>query len=124
MQTVERSIHLDADLHEVWEAITDPHQLSSWFGALVDLDVRPGGTGRFVSDDGEVRDAVVVRVNAPRHITFQWWPVGKRRAGAPATTRVSFDLEPTEGGTVLTVVERGFVRPTGSSGSSFARACA
>lgn len=123
MQTIERSVLLDADPDEVWQAITDPHQLSSWFGALVDLDVRPGGTGRFVSDEGEVRDAVVVRVDPGRHVTFQWWPVGERRAGAPATTRVSFDLEATDGGTRLTVVERGFVRP-GSGGRAQVRACA
>jgi uncharacterized protein YndB with AHSA1/START domain len=125
MQTVERSVTLQSPIDEVWDALTDPHQLSSWFGALVDLDVRPGGTGRFVSDDGEVRDAVVVAVDAPRHVTFQWWPVtdGGRSVG-PSTTRVSFDLEPIEDGTRLTVVERGFVRPGAGGGTSFARACA
>ena len=123
MEMVERSVVLDADPADVWDAITDPHQLSSWFGALVDLDVRPGGTGRFVSDDGEVRDAVVVAVDRPRHVTFQWWPVSNRRSNSPSTTRVSFDLEPVEEGTKLTVVERGFVRP-GAGGSARARACA
>lgn len=123
MEKVERSIVLESPIDDVWHALTDPHQLSSWFGALVDLDVRPGGTGRFVSDDGEVRDAVVVAVDAPKHVTFQWWTVGGGRSGGPATTRVSFDLEPVEEGTKLTVVERGFVRP-GAGGASFARACA
>lgn len=123
MEKVERSVVLDASPEEVWDALTDPHQLSSWFGALVDLDVRPGGTGRFVSDDGEVLDAVVVAVEQARHVTFQWWPVSGGRAGGPSTTRVSFDLEPVGKGTRLTVIERGFVRP-GAGGSSFARACA
>ena len=123
MEKVERSIVLESPIDDVWQAVTDPHQLSSWFGALVDLDVRPGGKGRFVSDDGEVRDAVVVAVEAPRHVTFQWWMVGGGRSGGPTTTRVSFDLEPVDEGTRLTVVERGFVRP-GAGGASFARACA
>ena len=123
MEKVERTITLESPIDDVWDALTDPHQLSSWFGALVDLDVRPGGTGRFVTDDGEVRDAVVVAVEAPRHVTFQWWPVAGGRVGGPATTRVSFDLEPIDEGTKLTVIERGFVRP-GAGGTSFARACA
>lgn len=123
MEKVERTVILDAEPAEVWAALTDPHQLSSWFGALVDLDVRPGGTGRFVTDDGEVRDAVVVAVDAPRHVTFQWWPVSGVRLGGPSTTRVSFDLEAVESGTRLTVVERGFVRP-GTGGSARTRACA
>ena len=125
MQVVERSVTLNAPLEAVWDALTDPHQLSSWFGALVDLDVRPGGTGRFVSDDGELRDAVVVAVDAPRHVTFQWWPVsGGGGVSGPSTTRVSFDLEPLDDGTKLTVIERGFVRPGAGGGASFARACA
>lgn len=123
METVERTVVLDAEPAEVWAALTDPHQLSSWFGALVDLDVRPGGTGRFVTDDGEVRDAVVVAVDEPRHVTFQWWPVAGASPGGPTTTRVSFDLEAVEEETRLTVVERGFVRP-GTGGSARARACA
>ena len=123
MEKVERSITLNAPVEEVWDALTDPHQLSSWFGALVDLDVRPGGTGRFVTDEGEVRDAVVVAVDEHRHVTFQWWPISGGRGGGPQTTRVSFDLEPVDDGTKLTVIERGFVRP-GLGGSSFARACA
>ena len=77
---VERNVDLDATPDEVWRALTEPDELATWFGPEVELDVRPGGGGRFVDDDGVARRAVVDEV-APRASA---WCCG---GGPRATTR-------------------------------------
>src|SRR5688572_22431511 len=59
---VEREVVLPVPADVVWQAITDGEELSGWFGADVELDPRPGGAARFVGDEGDVRRAVVERV--------------------------------------------------------------
>ncbi len=106
---VNRSVVIHATPDDVWNALADPGLLSSWFGGEARLAVRPGGTGRFVTDDGEVRLAVVEEVDAGRRIVFSWWPM-QRCAPRPGAThprsRVTIAIEPDRDATVVTVEER------------------
>ncbi|HET7488466.1 MAG TPA: SRPBCC family protein [Acidimicrobiales bacterium] len=97
---ITRTIDLDADLAEVWRALTDPALLASWLGDEVDLEVRPGGEGTVV-DGGERRRARVDEVDPDRRLALSWWP--EDRSG-PAST-VELELEPTAVGTRLVVTE-------------------
>ena len=54
---VTREIVLDAPLDDVWEALTDADELAEWFANDVELELRPGGRGRFHWNDGEERNA-------------------------------------------------------------------
>ncbi|MGH2684628.1 MAG: SRPBCC family protein [Actinomycetota bacterium] len=98
---VEREVVLPVSPHVAWEAITDDAELSEWFAADAALDPRPGGSGRFVDDDGTVRHAVVEAVEPERHLRFVWWPEG----GTSGPTSVDFELVEVGAGTRLTVIE-------------------
>ena len=52
MEVVEREVVLPASLEEVWPAVSQSEQISAWFGAEAQLDLRPGGRGVFRWRDG------------------------------------------------------------------------
>ncbi len=101
---VERSVELDASTDEVWDALTDPHRLSAWVGgAVVELDLRPGGRGTVRHTDGATRRLTVESVEASSRLVLRWWPFeggdgddGGIEGHPPvgSGTRVEFRLEP------------------------------
>jgi uncharacterized protein YndB with AHSA1/START domain len=114
MSRVEREVVLPAPPARVWEALCDPEQLSTWFGAEASIEARPRGRARFRWPDGTERAAVVETAEAPRLLEFRWLPF--ERAGPGMTRlasagRVRITLEPQDGGTLLTVTES--ARPAG-----------
>jgi uncharacterized protein YndB with AHSA1/START domain len=72
---VERSIHVDAPLDEVWSTIVEPDELSEWLGAHVELDrpIGPGATGEVVDADGSVRHLLVTGHEPGRRLAWHWW---------------------------------------------------
>jgi uncharacterized protein YndB with AHSA1/START domain len=103
---IRRQIEMPVTAERLWEALTDPEQLSGWFGALVDWELHPGGEARFQEADGSERHGRVDDVRPERHLRFTWWP-----ASDPTdTSEVSYLLEPTAEGTRLTIQERRVTR--------------
>lgn len=117
MEPVERQVTLPADPDEVWALLTDPADLEGWLGEDVQLDPSPGARGRVREHDGTVRHLVVEEVDEGRQLSWTWWPDHDDRPDA--SSRVAITLTPTEGGTVVHVVEQ----PLTASASA-ARACA
>ena len=97
--SITRSIELEAEVDEVWEAITSPEQLSGWLEGEVDVEVRPGGDGVLVEPDGAVRRMRIDEVEPARRLALQWWPDD----GSGPASAVEFVLHPTLGGTHLVV---------------------
>jgi uncharacterized protein YndB with AHSA1/START domain len=97
---LERHIVIPASQQEVWETLTDPITVSTWFGAEVDWDLSPGGPARFLGDDGAVRDGRVDEVVPDQRLRFRWWPEGE---ADEETSEVTYLLEPHEDGTDLTI---------------------
>ena len=110
---VERKVELDASPDDVWRALTEPEELVAWFGPEAELDVRPGGRGRFVDDDGCVRRAVVDHVTTGERLVLRWWPEGDD-PGAAASV-VTFVVSPTGSGSRLVVTERLVARASTAS---------
>lgn len=116
---VTREVEIEAPPGDVWDALADPSALSAWFAADARLDLRPAGTGRFVTDDGEVRLAVVEEVDEPRRVAFTWWPIGAAARGpAQDRSRVTIEIEPSGTGSrvrvteqALAVATRAYARP-------------
>jgi uncharacterized protein YndB with AHSA1/START domain len=106
-QAIDRELETTAPPDAVWEAVTDADRLGDWLEADVELELRPGGSGRFTFPDGEERRAMVETVRPGAELTFSWWrsdPAGI--AGEPATTTVTFLIEATPGGgTILRLRE-------------------
>jgi uncharacterized protein YndB with AHSA1/START domain len=100
---LERQVFIPASPEHVWETLTDPDAISTWFGAEVDWDLSPGGRARFLEDDGAVRDGRVDVVIPDQHLRFSWWPEGQ---ADDETSEVSYFLEPDGDGTDLTIIER------------------
>ena len=87
MDEVERETVLPGTPEEAWRAITE----SDWLGKL---DPTPGGRVC-----GEGREGFVEEVEAPRRLSF-WWSTDGEDA-----TRVEIELEETEDGTRVRVIE-------------------
>ena len=116
MTTVEREITIPASPGDVWPAVTHSDELSTWFGADVELDARPGGRGVFRWPDGTERQAVVEDVEAGRRLSFRWLPFQRTPEGEAVTvpsTRVEITLDAVPEGTRVRVVEQpAFSLPT------------
>jgi uncharacterized protein YndB with AHSA1/START domain len=120
MDVVEREVTVPASPAEVWLAVTQSDEVSAWFGADAQLEVRPGGRGVFRWRDGTERHVVVEDVEPPRRLSFRWLPFQRTAAGEVITlpsTRVEIILDEVPGGTRVRVVEQ----PAFSVGSTPAR---
>lgn len=115
---VTRTVSVATSIEEAWRLLIDDDELSAWFGADVTLDVRPGGTSRFVTPDGTVRTGVVDTVEPLRRLGFAWWDADD----PDAASAVQLSLEETAGQVTVTVTE---TRPDqGADPGGGARACA
>jgi uncharacterized protein YndB with AHSA1/START domain len=99
--TVKRTIHLDAEPDEVWEALTDETLLSEWLAPEVELDPREGGELVCRFEDGEERRGQIALVEEAERLAFHW----HRQEGGE--TRVEWLVDAVAGGTRLTVIETG-----------------
>lgn len=97
---------LEAGPETVWRALTEPHLVADWLGA-----VTPGPDG-FALDapgagraDGAVVEGAVVEAEPPHRLAWAW-----REAGGPDTL-VTFELTPAgEGRTRLRIVHAAAAR--------------
>jgi uncharacterized protein YndB with AHSA1/START domain len=98
---VTRELLLPADTEEVWEALTNAERLEDWFANDVELDLVPGGTGRFRWGSGEVRRAVVEEVEEERRLSLRWWD----EEAPEENSVVTITLEQEDEGTRVVVTE-------------------
>jgi uncharacterized protein YndB with AHSA1/START domain len=75
--TINHDIVIEAPIDIVWRTITEPEQISQWFADRTELELRPGGAGRFTFDDHAtnrpfVAPLVVEAVEPPTRFSFRW----------------------------------------------------
>lgn len=97
IEGVERESVLDAEPEDVWRALTEPGELG-WLGEVETLELEPGGELE-IEVDGERREGWVEKAEPERRLAIWWAAPGEE------SSRVEFELEPTEDGTRLRVVE-------------------
>ncbi len=110
---IRRRVLIPVSPERLWEALTRPELVRSWFGGEFDWDLTEGSALRFHGDDGGSREGRIDTVRPGRHLRFVWWPDhGDAEADA---TEVSYLLEPLEEGkgVMLTVQERQVEGPAG-----------
>lgn len=92
---------------EVWEALTDPAELSKWYMTKAVIDAREGGSIDFVSGPSRfhIKGKILVW-DPPREFAHEWIvePVKELPSGENAVIR--WILEPIEGGTLLKLEHR------------------
>src|SRR5262245_40560879 len=99
--TVRRTVDLDCDAATLWRLISDAGALRTWLGEDVELDLRVGGSGQLIDDDGVRRHLAVNDLSAGERLAFTWWP-GEHE---DATSEVVFTIEETETGSRLVITE-------------------
>jgi len=92
---------------QVWRALTTPDLSAVWWDRIVEADYRPGGRILYEVKEGITIDGEILEVEAPRRLVFTFhcnaFPDHPR-------SRVSWDIEPVEGGCLLNLVHDGFPR--------------
>jgi uncharacterized protein YndB with AHSA1/START domain len=121
-----KSITLKAPQSRVWKAISNAEAFGSWFGAAFDgpFAAQTKASGKIVPTkvdpevaklqephSGQKFDITIDRIEPERLFSFRWHPFaiepGADYAQEP-TTLITFELEPVESGTRLTITESGF----------------
>jgi uncharacterized protein YndB with AHSA1/START domain len=97
--TVKRTVLLDAEPSEVWEALTDEALLGEWLASEVELDPREGGDLVCRFEDGEERRGEIAVVEEAERLAFTW----RREEGGESW--VEWIVDAVADGTRLTVIE-------------------
>lgn len=111
--SIHRELHIDASPEVVFEVISRPEHVRTWWPDEFDIEPTPGATGRIVFGDAESPDAhiealTVVEVDPPHRYSFRWTqPIGEP-ATASNSLLVTFELTPEGAGTLLRMTESGF----------------
>ena len=95
----EQVVELDVPIEAAWSAISDAGELAAWLGSSVELELRPGGRGRIVDDDGTVRELLVTDVRTGERIAWHWW------SDAGDLSSVELRLDEHDGRARLRIVE-------------------
>jgi uncharacterized protein YndB with AHSA1/START domain len=110
--SIEREVFIEASPEVVFAVISQPEHVRQWWPDEAHYEATPGATGHLVFANVGGADHVaqfeVLEVLAPHTFSFRWI----QPEGAPAvegnSLLVTFTLTPTDGGTLLTMVETGF----------------
>jgi uncharacterized protein YndB with AHSA1/START domain len=109
--SIEREIQIDASPEVVYQVVSTPEHLREWWPD----EVEPGEDGtmniRFGPADAPDVNAetlTVVEEDPPRRFSFRWISDEGESATSSQSLLVTFDLVPTDGGTLLRFSETGF----------------
>ena len=114
--SLKNQIQINAPVARVWRALTNPDEFGQWFRVKFDTATfAPGqpATGNITWPGYEhIRwNAVIQKIEPERLFSFTWHPYAidpKVDYSSEIPTLVEFTLEPSAGGTLLTVTESGF----------------
>lgn len=110
-RVIQREINLSAPLGSVWKALTDPEQITNWFGTDVEIDPREGGKILFHWGDEFQYPGVIEEIDPPHKLVFRWRSFRgdlKNLIDTEPNTLVIFTLKDVARGTRLTLTETGF----------------
>lgn len=106
---IERTVHVERPVEQVWAAISTAEGLAGWFGQTVEIDLRVGGTATMQWDGGHSARMRIERVEPPHVLGYTWGIYGLPEDDA-RRTYVEFTLAADGAGTSVTVVETGFAQ--------------
>jgi uncharacterized protein YndB with AHSA1/START domain len=111
--SIERELHIDASPEIVFEVISSPEHIRSWWSAETDFEPEAGAASRLTWTDeetGQKKSAAVtiVEMNPPRTFSFRWTHDEGEVAAADNSLLVSFQLVAAGEGTTVRFRESGF----------------
>ncbi|HKG43295.1 MAG TPA: SRPBCC domain-containing protein [Gaiellaceae bacterium] len=105
-------VWIKAEAGAIWEALTDPGQLARYgYGGKFEFDLKPGGAYRVGATDQMLEggapemmvEGEVLEVDAPRRFVQTWHALFDEQLAAESPTRLTYELEPGKGVTLLRV---------------------
>jgi uncharacterized protein YndB with AHSA1/START domain len=112
---IEKTIDLKVPVARAWHGLTEPAELSAWFGARFDGPFVPGQSAQGIvyhpGYEGLKAEIKILAKDEPRLFSFSWspYPIDQNRDySGEIPTVVEFHLEPIATWTRLTVTETGF----------------
>ncbi|WTW93294.1 SRPBCC family protein [Streptomycetaceae bacterium NBC_01309] len=111
--SIARELHIEATPDVVYEVISRPEHLREWWPDEAELDPVPGGTGVITfgtaqTAEPHVAPLTVVEADPPRRFSFRWVHDEAEAATPTNSLLVTFDLIPSDGGTLVRFTEEGF----------------
>jgi uncharacterized protein YndB with AHSA1/START domain len=106
-RSIEREIRVEATPEVVYEVVSSPEHLREWWPDEADLDAVPGAVGTITFGPEKVVAVTVVEAEPPRRFSFRWDYDGEVATEANSLL-VTFDLIPSDGGTLLRFAETGW----------------
>ncbi|HTN57865.1 MAG TPA: SRPBCC family protein [Protaetiibacter sp.] len=110
--SIEREMYVDAPPEVVFDVVSDPDHITTWWPDSARYERRAGASGEIAfgdpSQDGMVVQLTVVEVSPPRTFAFRWTHGADEDAAVGNSLLVTFTLLPSGGGTLLRFVETGF----------------
>ena len=110
--TVRRTIWIAAPVERVWSIVTEPEQISRWFGRA-EFDGSGSGAAGTLTFENQTVPIRIEQIDPPRMIAYRWSnDDGVARLPGQVdpdhSTVFTFTLDRVDDGTQLTVVETGF----------------
>ena len=110
-EAIERTVELDSAIDDVWRALTDPTEVSGWFGESAHFELKAGSDGWFGWEEHGRYSMRVVSFEPPTHFAWRWSRDPGVDIDSGVSTLVEWTLSPRgDGGTTLKLRESGFVR--------------
>ncbi len=110
-----QTVEIKAPVATVWDAIIDHEKFGEWFRCRLDQPFAEGemSTGMMTYPGSEHVEwlAKVIRIEAEKCLEFSWPPYVPDESvdlSQELWTHCTFELEETDGGTLLTITESGF----------------
>ncbi len=109
-QCIERTLILKSTIDRVWDAITNPEQLSQWFGQTAQFTLKQGNIGHFGWDEHGSFAIRIEKVTPKTLFSWRWMPKKDEPFEEKGSTLVEWKLKPiANGGTELYLKESGFL---------------
>ena len=101
-----KTVQLPVDLDEAFALVTQPERLRRWQTVSANVDLRVGGDYRWTVTPGHLVSGTFREVDPGKRVVFSWgWDGSAEPAADPST--VTITLEPSNGGTSLTLTHEG-----------------
>jgi uncharacterized protein YndB with AHSA1/START domain len=114
---IQKKVVLSATPARVWRALSDSAEFGEWFRLKLEGPFREGATvrGRLTYPKYEhlTIELLVEKLEPERYFAYRWHPYALDTNvdySEEPTTLVEFQIEPSKGGTLLTITESGFDR--------------
>jgi uncharacterized protein YndB with AHSA1/START domain len=106
MQQVIRSIDILASPAAVWRWLASQDALRQWISPNIEIDLRVGGTYRFLGPDDKTRvSGTVLELQAEKSLILSWL---EEEGGWVHPARLAITLVPKATGTRVTLIHDGF----------------